>query len=158
MSIYNVTKVKNSVTDKNVKAFLKVIRIGEGTSGADGYHIMFTGTKFSDLSKHPNIKHCAGSLCSTAAGAYQFLYRTWTGAQSALSLPDFSEQSQDLAAVYLINQRGALDDVIAGRFSTAVEKCNREWASLPGSPYGQPTVNLATITNKFKEYGGSLTA
>jgi hypothetical protein len=71
-------------------------------------------------------------------------------------LPDFSPPMQDLAAVYLINRRKALEDVEAGRIEQAIEKCNREWASLPGSPYGQPTRTLAQALATFKEYGGTL--
>jgi len=32
--------------------------------------------------------------------------------------------------------------VKAGRFDAAVAKCAKEWASLPGSPYGQPVKTL----------------
>lgn len=30
-----------------------------------------------------------------------------------------------------------------------VEKCNKEWASLPGSPYGQPTVKLEDVVAEY---------
>lgn len=158
LTLMSIIKIKKSVTDKNVIAFLKTIRIGEGTSGPDGYRTLFGGGVFSSFSDHPNQKIRAGGYVSTAAGAYQFLYSTWKECQLALQLSDFSPSNQDLAAVYLINRRGALQDVIDGRFDRAVEKCNQEWASLPGSPYGQPTENLATIRNKFKEFGGTVTA
>jgi muramidase (phage lysozyme) len=57
---------------------------------------------------------------STAAGAFQFLSRTWDECAKALGLTDFSPASQDLAAVFLIDRRKALDDVLAGRFDEAV--------------------------------------
>jgi muramidase (phage lysozyme) len=78
-------------------------------------------------------------ITSTAAGAYQFLARTWDEVAAALELPDFSPQSQDVAALWLIRRRGALADLREGRFDDFVAKCAKEWASLPGSPYGQPT-------------------
>lgn len=156
MSVLTVKKVKSSITNKNVKAFLKTIRIGEGTSGDNGYKTLFGSGTFSSYANHPNIRVTSGGYTSTAAGAYQILYKTWLECQSALSLSDFSPGNQDLAAVYLIERRGALDDVINGHFDQAVLKCNKEWASLPGSPYGQPTVSLETIRQRYKDYGGSL--
>ncbi len=94
------------------------------------------------------------NVWSTAAGAYQFLSRTWDECRAALNLPDFSPDSQDKAAVFLIRRRKALDDVIAGRFEEAVRKCNLEWASLPGSPYGQPTKTMARARAVYERFGG----
>ena len=93
---------------------------------------------------------------STAAGAYQFLSRTWDECAAALSLPDFSPPMQDLAAVFLIRRRGALVDVQAGRIEAAIRKCAREWASLPGSPYGQPTRSMEQALATYRQYGGSV--
>jgi lysozyme len=151
------TSVPGAVSDPNVRAFLAMIRVGEGTAGANGYNKFFGGSTFSDLSRHPNVAHTAGGYTSTAAGAYQILYTTWLEAQAALGLPDFSPASQDLAAVWLIKRRGALADVIAGRIATAIGKCNKEWASLAGSPYGQPTLTMADDLANFVNAGGNLT-
>lgn len=145
--------------DVNVRSFAKALRMGEGTDhGDDGYRTMFGGARFTgpdgvvntfdDFADHPrkaitfnlrNGKH----LTSTAAGAYQILERTWDGLVKTYGFEDFSPHNQDLACCALIVGRGAMDDVVAGRLKTAVAKCNREWASLPGSPYGQPTVTMA---------------
>lgn len=148
--------LSNALRDKNVSAFLMVIRAGESSVDPSGYYMMFGGKLFDSFDHHPNIKVTANGLTSTAAGAYQFLFRTWAEVSEALMLPDFSPPMQDLAAVYLINRRKALEDVEAGRIEQAIEKCNREWASLPGSPYGQPTRTLAQALATFKEYGGTL--
>lgn len=145
-----------SLHHENVKAFLRLIRAGESSQGEDAYRMMFGGKLFDSFDHHPNIKVTANGLTSTAAGAYQFLFRTWAEVSEALMLPDFSPPMQDLAAVYLINRRKALEDVEAGRIEQAIEKCNREWASLPGSPYGQPTRTLKQALATFKEYGGTL--
>ena len=59
-------------------------------------------------------------------------------------LTDFSPLAQDIAALYLIDRRRAMNAVLEGDWKTALERCNREWASLPGSPYGQPTKTLET--------------
>lgn len=147
------------LADKNVQAFLKTIRYAEGTLGANGYNIMFTGKTFSSFTDHPRQLNCAMSngkqLCSTAAGAYQFLSKTWDALKKKLNLPDFSPQSQDLAAVQLIIDKGALGDVKAGRFEIAVNKVSKIWASLPGAGYGQPEKKLATLLNTYKQQGGT---
>lgn len=142
----------------NVQAFLRVVRAGEGTSDADGYRRMFTGALFDDFAQHPNQLHRAGALSSTAAGAYQFLFRTWSALVAQYGFPDFSPACQDEGAVALIAGRGALDAVAAGRLAEAIGKCNREWASLPGSPYGQPTRTMAQALRTFQEAGGVLAA
>lgn len=142
----------------NVKAFLMLIRHGEGTAEPKGYRMMFGGGLINSFSDHPRkaIKMKMGKrfITSTAAGAYQFLISTWDECQKAMDLPDFDPDSQDKAALFLIRRRGALEDVIAGRLFTAIHKCNREWASLPGSPYGQPTTTLAKALEVFEDAGG----
>jgi muramidase (phage lysozyme) len=144
--------------NQNVRAFLRMLRHGEGTSGEDGYQIMFGGEKFSSFSDHPRRKITKPmgktKITSTAAGAYQFLERTWDGLVRQYGFKDFSPENQDLAAIALIVGRGAIQDVIAGRFETAVLKCNREWASLPGSPYGQPVVTMAKAREVYLQFGG----
>ena len=134
--------VPDAVNNPNVQAFLKVIRTGEGTTDAGGYSRCFGGSAFYSFADHPRQKHTGGGITSTAAGAYQFLITTWDEMAGKYALPDFSPASQDIAAVGLIKRRGALADVIAGNFTTAIAKCSKEWASLPGSPYGQPTISL----------------
>lgn len=142
----------------NLAAFLHMIRVGEGTADPDGYRRHFGGRLFDSFADHPRIAITAGlgrnKYTSTAAGAYQFLSRTWDECAKALNLQDFSPESQDKAAEFLIKRRGALDDVIAGRFDVAVKKCAREWASLPGSPYGQPTKTLEEARAAYVAAGG----
>lgn len=139
--ISNLTiSVSDVVGDSQVQAFLALIRTGEGTTGPNGYRTMFGGGLFTGYADHPRQSITRGGLTSTAAGAYQFLSRTWDEMAAKYALSDFSPSSQDIAAVGLIKRRGALSDVLAGRFRAAIDKCNLEWASLPGSPYGQPTL------------------
>ena len=146
----------NVLNNKNVQAFLKTIRVGEGTTGANGYNTLFGGGQFTSYADHPNIKVTKSGYTSTAAGSYQILYRTWLECKKNLGLTDFTPLSQDKCAIYLIKQKGALNDVINGNFTTAVNKVKNVWASLPNSPYGQPTVKMADIIKKYKEYGGTL--
>lgn len=142
----------------NLRAFLDVIRAGEGTSDADGYRRHYGGRLFDSFADHPRIAIKAGQWTSTAAGAYQFLSRTWDECAKALALPDFSPASQDLAAVFLIRRRGALADAMAGRLDVAIAKCAREWASLPDSPYGQPTRTREQAHATYAAAGGRLTS
>lgn len=146
----------------NVKAFLKMIRLGEGTKDELGYQRIFGGTLFTDFSDHPRkfipFVSNGKKTSSSAAGAYQFLARTWDGLVKQYGFPDFSPQCQDEGAVALIVGRKAIDDVLQGRFEEAVKKCNREWASLPGSPYGQPVVSMNKATAEYLANGGYIQA
>lgn len=152
----------------NVRAFARMLRHGEGTADADGYRRIFGGGGFvgldgvpgtaDDFADHPRkvvTRKLGGKpISSSAAGAYQFLTRTWDGLVRQYGFTDFSPRNQDLACVALINGRKALEDVISGRFERAVIKCNKEWASLPGSPYGQPVVTMERAKQEYVEAGG----
>lgn len=144
--------------DSNVRAFLAVIDLGEHGPNADDpdrYRTMFGGGLFDAPPwEHPNRKNRAAGLVSTAAGRGQFLAGTWADLVKAYGFPDFSPPCQDEAMVALIARRDALDDVIEGRFEAAIEKCAREWASLPGSPYGQPVLDIDAAARRYIERGG----
>lgn len=153
--------------EQNIKAFLMVLREGEGTADEDGYRRMYGGRKgsefrhFTSFADHPReVWGAPGSqLRSDAAGAYQIMSYTWDDIQKALHLPDFSPESQDKAALWLVGvKRRALDDVKAGLFQRAVAKCANEWASLPGSPYGQPTRTIAHASKVYTDNGGEFAA
>ena len=147
-----------SKAQSNLRAFLIMIQYSEGTFGKDAYRKLFGGGLFTDFSKHPNIPLTRGSLTSTAAGAYQILYKTWLEVQQKLGLTDFSPSSQDKAAIALIKRRKALEDVLAGRFSQAIEKCRKEWASLPGAGYNQRERSANSLLSIYKIAGGTAIA
>ena len=146
-----MSKYDATLQNPNVQAFLALIRKTEGA----GYTTLFGGGIVESLDDHPRIavtRTLGGKpITSTAAGAYQFLSRTWDECAKALDLPDFSPASQDNAAVYLLERRRALSAILEGDWTTAIERCNREWASLPGSPYGQPTKSLAYCLKFLKD-------
>lgn len=150
-----MTNLNEALKSPNVQAFLRVIRAGETSQDDIAYRTMFGGGTFASFNDHPRVKNSAAGLVSTAAGAYQFLERTWDGLDAKYNFPDFSPATQDFAAVALILGRGALDDVLAGRFEQAVRKCNKEWASLPWSPYGQPTRTIEQARAVYEAYGGT---
>lgn len=142
----------------NRAAMLLTIRSAEGTAGRDGYRTLFGGGLFDSFADHPRQRITRQSngkpITSSAAGAYQFLERTWDALQARLGLPDFSPTSQDAAALELIREAGALGDVDAGRFTQAVRKIRKIWASMPGAGYGQPERALADLQAAFVAAGG----
>lgn len=156
--------------DMNTTAFLAAISYAEGTArAADPYRVVFGyGTTLRDLSDHPAITgewtgapldslgpSYRGKI-STAAGRYQIIRATWLRCRAALGLRDFGPASQDAAALWLIERRGALDLVRAGRFDEAVTRCASEWASLPGSTSGQPQRRMAELRTAYVNAGGAL--
>jgi len=154
----NKDELAAELNHTNVKAFSVVVRVGEGTADEEGYRRMFTGKLFTSFADHPRqIQSDKGSaLRSDAAGAYQIMSYTWRDIQAALRLPDFSPRSQDIAFVWLVKERRkALEEIKAGKFQAAVKKCANEWASLPGSPYGQPVKTMAQAMKTYEQNGGT---
>lgn len=148
--------LKSALLNPNVKAFLRAIRLGEGTSDDAGYGRLVGGGDFEGFDKHPGIRRWIEryGVWSSAAGAYQFIAPTWRGLAAEWGFEDFSPQSQDEAAVALILERDALKDVMGGRIEQAVRKCRTIWASLPGSPYGQRTETMKRFLEEYDKHGG----
>ena len=148
---------KGGPITKQQKAFLDMIAVPEGTSASNGYRVMFTGKLFDNgYVDHPRKFNYANGLKSDAAGRYQFLSTTWDMCKQALNLPDFSPESQDRAALYLIRNRGALLYVEAGDIVAACNRVSYEWASLPPGRYGQPSISFEKAAQIFQEKGGVL--
>lgn len=142
-----------SLSHPNVRAILDMIGSFEG--GPQGYNALFGGGRFESFADHPRTIIAAGGYSSSAAGRYQILEGTWNDVRGTIGATDFSPYWQDVAAVYLIRRRGALQDVIDGNFDAAIGKLGKEWASLPGSPYGQPMRSLADARASYADAGGS---
>lgn len=161
---YLLNQSKQIYMNQNVKAMLDVIAWCEGTKdkGDDGYNILFGGGKFTSYKDHPRIAFKTKWGNTSAAGRYQFMARvpgktildTWGEVQRKLKLPDFSPASQDLAAIELIKQNGAYNDILAGRITKAIWRLRNIWASLPGSEHNQPTRPMSKVIAKYKEFGG----
>ncbi len=130
-------------------ALLGMLAWSEGTG--ERYDITFGYHSFSSFADHPRRTYCSGGHCSDAAGRYQFLSTTWDGARRTLGLPSFEPAAQDRAALYLIRQRGVDAESIGSfdQFARAISRLGLEWASLPGSPYGQPA---HTLSECYREY------
>jgi len=135
-----------------VRAFLDTLAYAEGTDWH--YNYIYTFATFDSYAAHPARRICAGSLCSTAAGRYQFLSSTWAPLASDLALGDFSPPNQDKACLETIRRAGAYGLVKNSykyeNFSAALTKLNKIWASLPGSPYGQPTHSRAELWKAYQ--------
>jgi lysozyme len=160
-AIQDLTDMGHDITSweqQNIDAFLWAIRVSEGTDGLNGYSMLVGGGLFGSFADHPRVLVDLPNLGikSSAAGAYQILRRTWDDVRGVIGAPDFSPSWQDRAAVELIRRRGALADVRAGRFATAIDKCKKEWASLPGAGYGQHENSLARLQNAYVSAGGML--
>jgi muramidase (phage lysozyme) len=146
----------------NMKAFLRAIRLGEGTSDDQGYSRLCGGGEAKNLNRHPAYDGFIVSLPklgikSTAAGAYQINKPTWESL-GYNKLTPFDPDSQDVAAYKLIARAGAVADVDAGRIAEAVHKCRKIWASLPGAGYGQREESLSRVVAEYEKNGGVYTA
>jgi lysozyme len=127
------------------KALLNTIRFAEGTwegGSTEGYRMLYGGERFQRFDRHPEIT-VRRRYVSSAAGAYQFLPDTWKEAANKLRLRDFAPPSQDQAALYLVEKRGALSAFDRqGLTPEVLHRLAPEWASLPtrygASHYGQP--------------------
>jgi muramidase (phage lysozyme) len=154
----------------NVRAFLDMLAVSElGArllrASDNGYNVLVGSTAdhpllFSSYADHPRqmstILTKDGVLRSTAAGRYQLLARYFDPYKQLLGLQDFTPASQDAIAVQQIRERKAIVYVEAGRFDDAVARCAATWASLPGSPYGQHTNDLADLRRAYLKAGGEI--
>jgi muramidase (phage lysozyme) len=165
-------QLRDALNLRNVQAFLRIIRAGETHETNDeAYAALYgwrpgNGRTFTDFTDHPRQAFRSPWGWTSAAGAYQAMCAvpgkvktdTWGDfARWCASIdyrPLFGQLDQDLFAVWCIHRRGALDDVIAGRVEAAIAKCAREWASLPLSPYGQPTLSMARALEVWRRWAG----
>jgi len=138
------------------RALLNTIRYAEGTwkQGSAGYRTLYGGDRFSSLAKHPEVV-VVKRYTSAAAGAYQFLPRTWREAAAKLSLSSFTPPNQDQAALYLVDRRGVLDQVDdRGLTREVMSVLSKEWASFPSnngkSAYGQPVKKAAELSAFYR--------
>lgn len=166
--------VAQDLASQNAGAFLGMLRFSEGTDRALNPWACVFGyaLELQDLSDHPAITgewrgaRLPDQMCinagfrpgcvSTAAGAYQIIRPTWVRVRDRLGLPDFSQASQDAAALELVRSRGALQDVYAGRIEAAISKCRQEWASLPGNSAKQGQRAVGDLLASFTMSGGVL--
>jgi muramidase (phage lysozyme) len=155
-----------TIEEARIRAFLRMLKIGEGTIGLEGYEHLFGGESFiKDYGKtfadHPRllmektVKKTGQVISSTAAGAYQVMRYVWDDPgiiklREEHGITDFTPAMQDRYCVVILKyRRDALPEIMRGDIKSAIKKCNKEWASLPGSPYGQPTVKLEDVVAEY---------
>ena len=63
--------------EARVRAFIRMLRVKEGTETERGYTTQYSGKQFSDLSRQPEEVITSGKYSSSAAGAYQIMTDTW---------------------------------------------------------------------------------
>ena len=146
------------LNNPNVRTMLNLIAKAEGVKW--GYNTLFGNQKIDNLTAHPNLKKAfkqtdGKTNYTTAAGRYQFLKGTWDGLARQLGLNDFSPRSQDLGAIALLAQNGALPHVLKGDYQTAVKKSGGTWASLPSSNYAQPKRGWDFVNQQLGKQGGA---
>lgn len=162
-----ITQWQGTAINPSLPKFLDLIGFSEGTSTDsvtqdDGYDVIVTGVHgpsvFSGYAMHPFasgrmpiLVREMPPLRSTAAGRYQLILPTWQYLQSKLKLLDFSPLSQDLAALELIRERGAISDIEAGEIELAIDLCSNIWASFPGNEYGQRGKELSDLLSEWQK-------
>jgi len=142
--------------EARVRAFMRMLRVGEGTVGEKGYTTSYGHQIMTDLSTHPQTVY----LGSSAAGAYQIMRETYWGLQGyevkehkkvgkpiparnlieIYKIPDFSALSQDkLCIIYMKHyEKGLIKLLTEGQIEKAIRtKASKIWASLPneGKPF-----------------------
>lgn len=161
--------LKNALQNASIQAFMRTIRKSEGTDAPDGYNYLFGSTpsndlRFTDMMHHPNIRRPFGETYSDAAGAYQIMYATEQGLIKQLVSYGMAEQdaemfdpvTQDLKCVLLFSNHDCCQKIMDGNFEFGINAFNKTWASLPGSPYGQPVHTLADVTKWYHDAGGQI--
>ena len=135
---------------KEIRSFLDLIGWSEGST----YKKLVGGGTFTSFADHPRKKVWIKSIqdYSTAAGKYQFLESTWDDVAGKLGLKDFSPLNQDIAAVFLIDRKFALEDIINGDIDDAISKLSWTWASFPPARYKQNTKSLKSLKEKYNEF------
>ncbi len=147
---------REALKDPRVKALLDTISFAEGTSGPEGYRTMFTGKLFDTTRGwlHPDTVNTGGGYSSTAAGRYQMLTPTYEMAARATGTRGFTPADQDLQAVYLLDNRKALEPLLQGEdVGSVINMLAPEWASLPTrqgrSFYNQPVKDIGELKNYY---------
>lgn len=161
--------------------FLDLIAFSEGTSTSkqtknDGYDVIVTGISgpevFTNYSTHPFAPSTlypngrpakliklataeAPAVYSTASGRYQLLQSKanpyFLTYKKQLGLLDFSPLSQDRIGVQQIKECKAVDWILEGQLTLAINACSSRWASFPGNNYGQGGKTVETLVAKFNE-------
>ncbi|MGJ0193351.1 glycoside hydrolase family 24 protein [Pantoea sp. RRHST58] len=153
-----------SLAEARVRAFMRMLRVREGTVGESGYETLFGGQSFisdyhKNFSNHPQISITRGNLTSSAAGAYQVMGYTWSdptmvSRRADRDITDFTPKSQDefCVLIFKYKRKHALDKIMSGDIEGALDILSYEWASLPPGRYGQPAKSEQEALSLYNHY------
>ena len=147
-----LSDLKRLLANTNVTAFLRTIRERESSQDDSAYTVLNGGSHFESFAEHPYKGQRTPP--GKAAGAYQYIASTWGDVEAQYGMPDFSPASQDAGAVARLIYRGALEDVLAGRFAAAVARCRHEWTSLPGASESSAGWTMDKALAVYRKWGG----
>jgi len=158
----------SALHNPKVQAGLDTISQTEGnTNYASRYG---NNPPITDFSKHP-----APGTVGTPSGRYQIDARTYNDIAPKIGITDFSPQSQDLMAAYLLKHAGegakprkgvnfgpnALESLRDGNMGAPIARIATRWASIPEGPNpehkgwyyeGKDTYNLAKPYGTVMQY------
>lgn len=156
------TENEEYLKNANVKAFLGAIAWSEG----GGYDFKFGAVKgkahdkwrFTNFSTHPGV---GSDGHTTAAGMYQIKKDVWQfHGVKGMGLTDFGPETQDLIAVSLLKESGAMPPLFQDNFKEAMRKASHRWAALEQGPGlgnfypPQPYKKYEETRAKYLELGG----
>ena len=153
------------LNNPNRHALSQVVQYAEGTRGPDAHRIMFGHTQsnprlLNDFSRHPNSPYpTPWGTTSEAAGAYQFMDRTWQDVLKANPIiRDFSPESQERAYDWLAKRRGVIPTAPItniDQFTDVMSRLSPEWSSLPyqggQSYYDQPSKSINELWSVYND-------
>ncbi len=146
-----------------IQAMMDAIGVGEGTfdpkTGQRNWMKWFGNAPFTPTAEHPGVspvpffnRKTGKWDHSSAAGGGQFLQGTWAGAEKDVGDLAFNNlHDQEIAFVEKMRDRGMIGPLLQGDIRKAMALGAPEWASLPGSPYKQPTVKEGTVIDTFEK-------
>ena len=91
------------------------------------------------------LVHVQDTLYSSAFGRYQVTFDT----AATFNATDMSPRGQDDTAIRIMQSLDMVSPAMAGNLQQAMWNGNTTWASLPDSPYGQPTMTMPQAQSVF---------
>ena len=101
------------------------------------------------------VKPAVPALHSTASGRYQIILPTWHEISAAMHLGTFSPQNQDAAALKILEECHAIEDILALDIPTAINKACDVWASFPGNLYNQGSRQVSWMLAQWQTLLGA---
>jgi muramidase (phage lysozyme) len=124
-SLTNLQQRELDLDNPFAKSLLTLLAQTEGATYNSLYRDQLAGKRkiFSDYSRYPRA--------STRSGQYQIQQNTYDRTSTELGLKDYSPHTQDLLALQLVADRGAMPALLTGDLDTVLPLIAPEWASLP---------------------------